>query len=182
MKFSVIEGFHIQDTDIEKLNWQWLSSNPNAIDLLREKMDNENKLSQEVLNKVNIKDKIDWQKLSGNSYAIELLEEKITKENEMSKEYLETFRVFNKINWFYLSANPNAIELLKKNQDKINWRSLSENPNAIELLREKIKADNISPNSTFSLNNIFDDQKIDSVGLAFRIISMTVLINLISRF
>jgi hypothetical protein len=58
---------------LEKLNWQWLSSNPNAIDLLREKMDNENKLRQEVLNKVNIKDKIDWQKLSGNPYAIELL-------------------------------------------------------------------------------------------------------------
>ena len=148
---------------LEKLNWQWLSSNPNAIDLLREKMNNENKLSQEVLNKVNIKDKIDWQKLSGNPYAIELLEEKITKENEMSKEYLETFRVFNKIDWFYLSKNPNpeAIELLKKNQDKINWRSLSENPNAIELLREKIKADNISPKSTFSHNNIFDDQKIN---------------------
>ena len=135
---------------LEKLNWQWLSSNPNAIDLLREKMDNENKLSQEVLNKVNIKDKIDWQKLSGNPYAIELLEEKITKENEMSKEYLETFRVFNKINWFYLSANPNAIELLKKNQDKIIWYMLSINPNAIKLLeanREKIDWNELSRNT-----------------------------------
>ena len=55
---------------LEKLNWQWLSSNPNAIDLLREKMNNENELSQEVLNKVNIKDKIDWDGLSGNPYAI----------------------------------------------------------------------------------------------------------------
>ena len=125
---------------LEKLNWQWLSSNPNAIDLLREKMDNENKLSQEVLNKVNIKDKIDWQKLSGNPYAIELLEEKITKENEMSKEYLETLHYVDKINWKSLSENPNAIELLKKNQDKIDWRNLSRNPNAIELLKKiKIK-------------------------------------------
>ena len=121
---------------LEKLNWQWLSSNPNAIDLLREKMNNENKLSQEVLNKVNIKDKIDWDGLSGNPYAIELLEEKINRENEMSKEYLETLHYVDKINWKSLSENPNAIELLKKNQDKIDWRNLSGNPNAIELLKK----------------------------------------------
>ena len=88
---------------LEKIDWSGLSSNPNAIDLLREKMNNENELSQEVLNKVNIEDKINWNGLSGNPYAIELL-----KANP------------DKIDWEMLSENPNAIDLLKANYDKIN--------------------------------------------------------------
>ena len=128
---------------LEKIDWSGLSSNPNAIDLLREKMNNENELSQEVLNKVNIEDKINWNGLSGNPYAIELLEEKINRENEMTKEYLETLHYFDKINWKSLSENPNpeAIELLKANYDKIDWCGLSinSNPKAIELLKNNPK-------------------------------------------
>ena len=104
--------------------WRELSGNPNAIDLLKENYDNiyweflsENPNAIELLRE-NIKN-IDWWKLSGNPNAIELL-----KENQ------------DNINWKLLSFNPNAIELLKENQDNINWVNLSLNPNAIELLKE----------------------------------------------
>ena len=122
---------------LEKINWSWLSQNPNAIDLLQEKMNNENKLEQEVLNKLPYKDKISWEYLSQNPNAIELLEEKINRENRMSKEYLDNLEPINKIDWGLLSKNPNAIELLKANPDKIKWDRLSENPSdkAIELLK-----------------------------------------------
>jgi hypothetical protein len=105
---------------LEKINWSWLSQNPNAIDLLKENQD-----------------KINWRNLSGNPSAIELLEEKINRENGMSKEYLDNLDPTNKINWDLLSENPNAIELLKANPKKINWDILSKNPSdkAIELLK-----------------------------------------------
>jgi hypothetical protein len=104
---------------INKIDWKWLSKNPNAIDLLKE----------------NPK-KIDWKMLSLNPNAIELLKanpEKIDwgllSQNPNAIELLKANP--EKINWNWLSANPNAIELLRENQDKIVWMYLSENPNAI---------------------------------------------------
>ena len=79
--------------DKNKLDWELLASNPNAIDLLRENPDkidwdylsaNENAI--ELLREN--KDKIDWYRLSSNPNAIELL-----RENP------------DKIDWDYLSAN-----------------------------------------------------------------------------
>jgi hypothetical protein len=105
----------VKIADNKKIDWKWLSGNPNAIELLKENQE-----------------KINWELLSGNPNAIELLKEKIIKENEMSKEYLETLRSFNKINWDMLSGNPNAIELLKDNPKKINWEKLCENPSIFE--------------------------------------------------
>jgi hypothetical protein len=127
----------------EKLDWENLSLNPNAIEMLKENPDkiewgylasNPNAID---LLKANL-DKIEWGYLSENPSAIELLEEKINRENEMSKEYLETLHHFEKINWKLLSGNPNAIELLKENLDEIYWPLLSKNqhPYAIELLKE----------------------------------------------
>ena len=43
--------------DVDKIDWEWLSENPNAIDLLEKNMD-----------------KINWQSLSLNPNAIDLLE------------------------------------------------------------------------------------------------------------
>ena len=57
----------------DKINWRELSLNPNAIELLKENQD-----------------KINWSELSSNPNAIELL-----KENQ------------DKINWYFLSINPN---------------------------------------------------------------------------
>ena len=93
---------------LEKLNWVKLSSNPNAIELLKANYD-----------------EIDWRYLSGNpsTEAIELLK---------SNRYEIDWKRLSG------NPNPNAIELLKKNQTKIDWESLSENPNpkAIELLKK----------------------------------------------
>ena len=81
--------------DIKKLDWDDLSLNPNAIELLKE---NQNKINWygvnvnpnaiELLSKN--KSKICWVNLSSNPNAIELL-----KENK------------DKINWFLFLQNPN---------------------------------------------------------------------------
>jgi hypothetical protein len=116
---------------LEKLNWVKLSSNPNAIELLKANYD-----------------EIDWRYLSGNpsTEAIELLQKNIHEINwemlsqnpnsaaiELLKKYPEN------ISWHWLSKNPNpaAIKLLEANPDKIAWYYLSENPSteAIELLK-----------------------------------------------
>ena len=127
----------IKDTINDKLDWGRLSSNPNAIELLKEhqyKLDwvrlSANPNAIELLKEH--QDKINWYLLSSNPNAIELL-----KENK------------DKINWSELSSNPNAIKLLKENKDKINWYLLSSNPNAIEFLKEnksKIDWHNLSAN------------------------------------
>ena len=101
-----------------KINWEELSSNPNAIDLIKNKINEENDIGENLDNSKNI----NYSKLSTNPNAIELL-----------KEYP------NKIDWKWLSENPNpeAIELLKENQHNIDWFNLSINPNpeAIKLLK-----------------------------------------------
>ena len=112
----------------EKINWDALSENPNAIELLK-----------------NNPTKIVWRNLSANPapYAVKLLKENKTKidwdylsvnTNPYAIELLKANR--NKINWPFLSENQAAIELLKDNEDKIDWALLSSNPNdeAIELL------------------------------------------------
>jgi len=110
---------------LKKLNWENLSENPNAIELLKE----------------NPK-KIVWWQLSENPNAIELLEKRINKDNELDDnyDYGDDFEYdpspFNKISWEFISSNTNAIELLKKNPKKIVWERLSKNPSAIELLKE----------------------------------------------
>ena len=81
--------------DINKINWDGLSINPNAIELLKENQDkicwfnlSYNTNSIELLKKN--KNKINWIILSENPNAIELL-----KENQ------------DKINWFRFSENSN---------------------------------------------------------------------------
>ena len=69
-------AIHILEQNLDKINWDCLSFNPNAIHLLEQNLD-----------------KIDWYWLSGNPNAIHLLEQN-----------------FNKINWEFLSENPNIFE------------------------------------------------------------------------
>ena len=126
--------------DINKLDWEYVAFNPNAIDFLEENYNNikwfelaENPNAIDLLEKNPTK--INWYRLSLNSNAIKLLEKNP-----------------NKIDWDHLSGNPNAIHLLKKrlkleklygddfaNTNRINWYSLSSNPNAIDLLKAQIK-------------------------------------------
>lgn len=116
---------------IEKLNRYSLSGNPNAIDLIRERIEIEKNFSDDEYNRLPYKSKVSWNNLSSNtaSDAIELLEEN-----------------YDKIDWDSLSNNPNAIHLLEgrvkyqlkleeegklnslDENKQINWNRLSENP------------------------------------------------------
>ena len=96
--------------DKNKLNWEKLSSNPNAIDLLKE--------NPHMIN---------WKKLSNNPNAIEMLEANINgyeinwmelSSNPNAIKLLEKNQ--NQIYWRILSRNPNAIKLLEKNQSEID--------------------------------------------------------------
>jgi hypothetical protein len=117
---QIIRLLKMIGSNIESLNegdWQVLSFNPNAIDLLEANFDKINwrNLSRNP-NAIHLLennlDKIDWELLSVNSNAIHLLE-----------------KHFEKIDWSMLSFNCNAIHLLEKHLDKIDWRHLSINTN-----------------------------------------------------
>ena len=82
--------------DLDDLNWKDLSKNINEIELLRNRIEYEKKLTQKEYEKLDDTKKIDWGALSRNQNAIELL-----RENQ------------DKIDWGALSSNPNAIELLR---------------------------------------------------------------------
>ena len=73
--------------DENKLDWEFLSKNPNSIDLLKERIKYEKALTDAQFNR--LENKINWKSLSENPNAIDLL-----KENQ------------DKINWFVLSSNP----------------------------------------------------------------------------
>ena len=99
------------------ISWWYLSDNPNAIELLKERVDYENTLSKKEFGRLVGYNGINWDLLSKNPNAIELL--KANRQN---------------INWESLSENPNpeAIELLKANPKKIDWKYLSKNPNIFD--------------------------------------------------
>ena len=128
----------------KKINWRYLSKNPNpeAIELLKNKVEEENKMTGRKLINVFKERYIDWDVLSLNPAAIEILEEnpknilwKHLSENKNAVELLKKYP--DNIDWNGLSLNPNpdAIELLEKYSDKIVWKFLiEENPNIFELV------------------------------------------------
>jgi len=127
-------------SNIDMIDWVSLSTNTNplAIDLLRERVKKESKMSKKHY-KV-WRNKIDWDVLSGNPIAIDLLRENLHKinweylsGNPSAIKFLEEYP--NTIDWSMLSENPNAIEMLKANPKNIDWYMLCKNPNAIELLK-----------------------------------------------
>ncbi len=138
------------------IDWGLLcaNTNPEAIELVAKKIEEEKKLSKDELEDLDPHKKIDWRYLSENPSAIELLKanSKKIEWDWLSKNpnAIELLKVnLGKINWDLLSGNPNAIELLKAYPSKINWDNLSVNPNAIELLKEnfnEIRWDKLSSN------------------------------------
>lgn len=80
---------------LDKLNWNYLSKNPKAIDLLEKQIEIERHLSKEEYDRLPYK--INWPSLCSNPNAIDLLDA-----NQ------------DKIDWSVLSYNPNAIHLLEK--------------------------------------------------------------------
>ena len=147
--FQNINAIKLLKNYPDKIDWCSLSSNPDAIQLLKTKYP----------------DKIDWNCLSlnRNPEAIKLLKQNPNKINwellcyNSNDEAIELIKENpKKINWHYLSKNTNtkAIELLKENPKKINWCELTLNPNseAIKLLKEnpkkiswRILSDNSNP-------------------------------------
>ena len=140
---------------LKKIDWTYLSINPNAIELL----------------KANPKE-IDWDYLSlnQNDEAIELLKANPTKidwyylSENPNPEAIDLLKANpDKIEWRYLSKNrnPEAIELLKANPTKIDWDVLSGNPNpkAIELLKDKINE--INRMSQYDYEKLNEYEKID---------------------
>ena len=130
---------------LDKIRWNQLSKNPNAIDLLREKITEESEMDEDDLEKLKESEKIDWVYLSGNPNAIELLranQDKIDFIGLSANPSDEAIKLLKdnpeNIVWGVLSANPSdeAIKLLENNIEKINWEMLSTNPNAINLLRK----------------------------------------------
>lgn len=150
------------------INWNYLSRNPAAIDLLKQ---NPDKIDWDGLSmnthpfaiallKMN-PEKIKWILLSGNIAAIELLKQNPDKidwrflsKNTAAMDLLEMNP--NRIDWFSLSKNIAAADLLKMNTNKMDWAGLSSNthPFAIALLKmnpEKIcwffLSNNINPDA-----------------------------------
>jgi hypothetical protein len=144
---------NLYDLDSNKIiDWERLSENPNAIELLRENKDN-----------------ILWGYLSRNTNpkAIELLIERIIYESKLSTIEVKQLYMFgNTISWDRLSANPNAVELLNANHKLINWGYLSknQNPKAIEILREKINRE--SEMNKEDLEDLSWNDKIDWLELS----------------
>jgi hypothetical protein len=114
---------------VEKLNWSWLSENPNAIDFFRERLYFEKNLSELEYDKLPYKinwgnlcrnpkaiellsmpenyEKIDWQNLSKNPKAIYLLEDRVKYQIKIQQEgRLNSLMLHKKIDWNELSANP----------------------------------------------------------------------------
>lgn len=107
----------------DKINWNELSENEYAIELLRDRIECEKSLNKEEYKKIS---KINWKKLSKNINAIELLRDRIEYEKKLSKKEYEELEDNDKIDWCNLSQNNNAVELLLENTDKIDWRFLSD--------------------------------------------------------
>jgi hypothetical protein len=132
----------------DKIDWENLSKNINAIDILKEKWEQEKSLMiEDKYTYLPDCKKINWNYLSTNINAIDLLREKI----ELEKNKYYSLAGNEKINWTLLSGNSGAIELLEENIDKIDWNFLSENSGAIELLEEnkdKINWENFSSNTS----------------------------------
>jgi hypothetical protein len=107
-----------------KLNYDFLSGNKNAIELLKKSPD-----------------KIDWSNLCMNKNAIELLKTNPDKINwyilPSNNNVIKLLK--DNIYWDHLSENENAIELLRNNQDKIDWDNISLNSSIFTYDYEKIK-------------------------------------------
>ncbi len=147
--------------DINKLNWNELTRNPNAMFLLESKLE-ENVLGLLYLNPSTYyllkKDFIieDQYKLGfflnfNNKYIIPWQNRRSNYEISYSQLAIPFFEKNQHLclYWDVLSSNPAAIHILENNQDKIDWDHLSKNPSAIHLLEknpDKINWYNLSEN------------------------------------
>jgi len=145
-----------------KINWNALSKNSFAIELLTEKVQSEKNMTKEEYNKLENNNKINWKYLSANECAIDILKQykedivwsflcdnKNPRAFDMIKERIEYEKMvpptheeeeymFHRIDWdrLAINENPKIIELVKENIEKIDLTYLSSNSAAIQLLNE----------------------------------------------
>lgn len=127
----------------EKINWRDLCKNPNAIDMIEERI-----IHDSTLTKKEFKDRyqynaqgydiyktIYWPSLSNNKNAIELIKNKIIAEDSLTLQEYEKLDWSNRLDWTSIAVNKDykAMELLNMKRSKINWNLLSINKNAMEL-------------------------------------------------
>jgi len=171
---------------IDILLYKEICGNPNAIDLLTERIAYENRLGVEEYNKLSNKvdwwyvslnpnaiellranpDKINWGALSMNPKAIELLTERVAYENTL--EQYEYNKLSNKVDWLFLCSNSGAVELLRANPNNINWWFLSNNSGATDLLEanpDKIHYPNLFANAG-AIKLIIKRENINWTGLS----------------
>jgi hypothetical protein len=111
----------------KKINWSALSSNMNAMYLLKKRIEYEKTLTVVELKKEPFN--IDWPKLSSNINAIDVLTTKIAEEKKLTEIDFMNLGYTRCISWKALSANQNAVTLLKANQEKIVWNTFIDNKN-----------------------------------------------------
>lgn len=145
-KFKDLLNELYKRTDLSGKTLSYLARNENAIDIIEDKIKNNDftdwsdlsynrnpraiKLIEEELKNPN--NKIDWIGLSLNPAAIKLIEEELKKQN-------------SKVSWQYLSQNENAMHIIEnefeKENSKVNWTFLSLNKNAIPLITKVLERD-----------------------------------------
>ena len=164
---DLIKKYAIDNKELEdNIDWEILSCNPNAIDLLETQIKKdidsiswyllaENPEAIGILKKY--REKIIWNVISSNPNAIDLLKEKWGEEKYLMKtnrpQYNQLKDFENIVAWNVLSGNKGAIDLLREKinkesllsqeeyelleyNEKIAWVNLSENPEAIDLLEK----------------------------------------------
>ena len=104
---TLLEKEFIKNRDNPEILWRILSSNKNAIDLLRKRMDYENSLSDRRYHNLNMYHMINWDIVSKNPNAIELIKERIKYQNLPENKDRLTDIIESQINWVALSSNPN---------------------------------------------------------------------------
>ena len=108
---TLLEKEFIKNRDNPEILWRILSSNKNAIDLLRKRMDYENSLSKKRYQNLNMYHMINWDIVSKNPNAIELIKERIKYQNlSENKDRLRDI-IESQINWKALSSNPSIFTI-----------------------------------------------------------------------
>lgn len=118
--------------------WTTLSSNPNAIHIIKMELERVNYCW------TNTGNRIDKYWLASNPNAIPIIDELLESDKSDFKKLVYHDEIF----WYILSSNPNAYLILKKNIKKINWEILA-----------------INTNITFILSNLFNETSNDIEGI-----------------
>jgi hypothetical protein len=148
---SDIYTMNILENNLDKIDWCYLSENPNAIHILEKNIDKinwnflcSNNYNAHLLLKNNF-DKINWKVIVNNKNAIFLLTDNIqtltwtdiyNKLEYFEKEYYVDKQKF--ISSFSRSDNKYVLQLLYENPDKIDWDILCDNKNGYFIVEKYI--------------------------------------------